>query len=213
MIFIKLTKRQEEIIEIVKKNQPITSEQIAEKLNLTRAALRPDLAILTMTGILEARPKVGYVYSKKGQNTLKYKSIKEITVGEIKSKPTVVSEDMSIYDSIIQLFINDTGTLFVENKGYLTGAVSRKDFLKITLGNTDLHKVPVGIIMTRIPNIITITDNESAYEAARRIIEHEIDSLPVVEKVKTEDGKEMYKITGKVSKTTITRLFVELGKE
>ncbi|CCC58162.1 CBS domain protein, lmo1865 homolog [Caloramator australicus RC3] len=213
MIFIKLTKRQEEIIEIVKKNQPITSEQIAEKLNLTRAALRPDLAILTMTGILEARPKVGYVYSKKGQNTLKYKSIKEITVGEIKSKPTVVSEDMSIYDSIIQLFINDTGTLFVENKGYLTGAVSRKDFLKITLGNTDIHKVPVGIIMTRMPNIITITDNESAYEAARRIIEHEIDSLPVVEKVKTEDGKEMYKITGKVSKTTITRLFVELGKE
>lgn len=196
-----------------KKNQPITSEQIAEKLNLTRAALRPDLAILTMTGILEARPKVGYVYSKKGQNTLKYKSIKEITVGEIKSKPTVVSEDMSIYDSIIQLFINDTGTLFVENKGYLTGAVSRKDFLKITLGNTDIHKVPVGIIMTRMPNIITITDNESAYEAARRIIEHEIDSLPVVEKVKTEDGKEMYKITGKVSKTTITRLFVELGKE
>ncbi|MDO6354463.1 MULTISPECIES: helix-turn-helix transcriptional regulator [Caloramator] len=210
---MKLTKRQEEIIEIVKKNQPITSEQIAEKLNLTRAALRPDLAILTMTGILEARPKVGYVYSKKGQNTLKYKSIKEITVGEIKSKPTVVSEDMSIYDSIIQLFINDTGTLFVENKGYLTGAVSRKDFLKITLGNTDIHKVPVGIIMTRMPNIITITDNESAYEAARRIIEHEIDSLPVVEKVKTEDGKEMYKITGKVSKTTITRLFVELGKE
>jgi len=213
VIFIKLTKRQEEIIEIVKKNQPITSEQIAEKLNLTRAALRPDLAILTMTGILEARPKVGYVYSKKGQNTLKYKSIKEITVGEIKSKPTVVSEDMSIYDSIIQLFINDTGTLFVENKGYLTGAVSRKDFLKITLGNTDIHKVPVGIIMTRMPNIITITDNESAFEAARRIIEHEIDSLPVVEKVKTEDGKEMYKITGKVSKTTITRLFVELGKE
>jgi CBS domain-containing protein len=213
VIFIKLTKRQEEIIEIVKKNQPITSEQIAEKLNLTRAALRPDLAILTMTGILEARPKVGYVYSKKGQNTLKYKSIKEITVGEIKSKPTVVSEDMSIYDSIIQLFINDTGTLFVENKGYLTGAVSRKDFLKITLGNTDIHKVPVGIIMTRMPNIITITDDESAYEAARRIIEHEIDSLPVVEKVKTEDGKEMYKITGKVSKTTITRLFVELGKE
>ncbi|MCX7904112.1 MAG: helix-turn-helix transcriptional regulator [Caloramator sp.] len=210
---MKLTKRQEEIIEIVKKNQPITSEQIAEKLNLTRAALRPDLAILTMTGILEARPKVGYVYSKKGQNTLKYKSIKEITVGEIKSKPTVVSEDMSIYDSIIQLFINDTGTLFVENKGFLTGAVSRKDFLKITLGNTDIHKVPVGIIMTRMPNIITITDNESAYEAARRIIEHEVDSLPVVEKVKTEDGKEMFKITGKVSKTTITKLFVELGQE
>lgn len=213
MIFIKLTKRQEEIIEIVKINQPITSEQIAEKLNLTRAALRPDLAILTMTGILEARPKVGYVYSQEGEIAFKHKPLKDITVADIKSKPTVVSEEMSIYDSIIQLFINDTGTLFVENKGYLTGAVSRKDFLKITLGNTDIHKVPVGIIMTRMPNIVTITDNESAYEAAKRIIEHEIDSLPVVERVKTEDGKELLKITGKVSKTTITRLFVELANE
>ncbi|KRQ86643.1 Transcriptional repressor CcpN [Caloramator mitchellensis] len=213
MIFIKLTKRQEEIIEIVKVNQPITSEQIADKLNLTRAALRPDLAILTMTGILEARPKVGYVYSSKGETAFKHKPIKEIKVAEIKSKPTVVPEDMSIYDSIIQLFINDTGTLFVENKGYLTGAVSRKDFLKITLGNTDIHKVPIGIIMTRMPNIITISDEDSAFEAAKRIIEHEIDSIPVVEKVRTEDGKEYCKITGKVSKTTITKLFLELARD
>ncbi|WP_207654275.1 helix-turn-helix transcriptional regulator [Caloramator fervidus] len=210
---MKLTRRQEEIIDIVKKYQPITSEQIAEKLGLTRAALRPDLTILTMTGILEARPKVGYVYSKKGEDTFKYRSIKEIRVSEIKSKPTVVSENTSIYDAIIQLFINDTGTLFVENKGFLTGAVSRKDFLKVTLGNTDIHKVPVGIIMTRMPNIITVTDDDSVYEAARKIIEHEVDSIPVVEKVKNEDGKEMFKITGKVSKTTITKLFVELGKD
>ncbi|SEF74049.1 CBS domain-containing protein [Caloramator fervidus] len=213
MVYIKLTRRQEEIIDIVKKYQPITSEQIAEKLGLTRAALRPDLTILTMTGILEARPKVGYVYSKKGEDTFKYRSIKEIRVSEIKSKPTVVSENTSIYDAIIQLFINDTGTLFVENKGFLTGAVSRKDFLKVTLGNTDIHKVPVGIIMTRMPNIITVTDDDSVYEAARKIIEHEVDSIPVVEKVKNEDGKEMFKITGKVSKTTITKLFVELGKD
>jgi len=213
VVYIKLTRRQEEIIDIVKKYQPITSEQIAEKLGLTRAALRPDLTILTMTGILEARPKVGYVYSKKGEDTFKYRSIKEIRVSEIKSKPTVVSENTSIYDAIIQLFINDTGTLFVENKGFLTGAVSRKDFLKVTLGNTDIHKVPVGIIMTRMPNIITVTDDDSVYEAARKIIEHEVDSIPVVEKVKNEDGKEMFKITGKVSKTTITKLFVELGKD
>ncbi|EYE88127.1 hypothetical protein Q428_09610 [Fervidicella metallireducens AeB] len=211
MIVIKLTKRQEEIIRLVKENQPITSEQLADKINVTRAALRPDLAILTMTGILEARPKVGYLYSKKGGNSIVYDLIREITVAEIKSKPTVVSEDTTVYDAIVQLFLNDAGTIFVTNNDYLVGAVSRKDFLKIALGNTDIHKVPVGIIMTRMPNIITITDEDPAFEAAKKIIEHEVDSLPVVEKEITEEGKEMFKITGKVSKTNITRLFVKIG--
>ena len=71
--------------------------------------------------------------------------------------------------------------------------------------------MPVGIIMTRMPNIITVFDEDSAYEAAKKIIEHEVDSLPVVEKEIAEDGKEHYKITGKISKTNITKLFVNLG--
>ncbi|MBZ4663127.1 MAG: helix-turn-helix transcriptional regulator [Caloramator sp.] len=212
VITIKLTKRQEEIIELVKKNQPITSEKLAEMLNVTRAALRPDLAILTMTGILEARPKVGYLYSKRSNNSLIFEAIKDIKVSEIKSKPAIVTEDTTIYDAIVQLFLNDAGTIFIVNNGYLTGAVSRKDFLKIAMGNSDMHKVPVGIIMTRMPNIITVTDDDLAFDAAKKIIEHEVDSLPVVEKVIQEDGKELYKITGKVSKTNITKLFVRLGE-
>ncbi len=211
MIDIKLTKRQEEILELVKNHEPITSEHLASKLNVTRAALRPDLAILTMTGMLDAKPKVGYMYSKKGGNSIIYDSIKEIKVSEIKSKPAVISEDTIVYDAIVQLFLNDTGTIFIESNGYLVGAVSRKDFLKIALGNTDIHKVPVGIIMTRMPNIITVFDNDTAYDAARKIIEHEVDSLPVVEKFVLDNGKEVFKITGKVSKTNVTRLFVKLG--
>ncbi|MDE9438310.1 helix-turn-helix domain-containing protein [Staphylococcus xylosus] len=62
---IELSKRQQQIVEIVKNNGPITGEHIAERLSLTRATLRPDLAILTMSGILEARPRVGYYYSGK----------------------------------------------------------------------------------------------------------------------------------------------------
>ena len=62
---MKLSDRQEEIIKLVKEGQPITSEALAEKLGVTRAALRADLAILTMIGILDARPKVGYIYSDK----------------------------------------------------------------------------------------------------------------------------------------------------
>ena len=62
---MELSKRQETIIEIVKNDGPITGEQIAERLNLTRATLRPDLSILTMAGFLEARPRVGYYYNGK----------------------------------------------------------------------------------------------------------------------------------------------------
>ena len=45
-----LSSRQEEIINLVKENQPITSEALAERLGVTRAALRADLAVLTMIG-------------------------------------------------------------------------------------------------------------------------------------------------------------------
>lgn len=209
---IKLTKRQEEIIELVKENQPITSEQLAERLNVTRAALRPDLAILTMTGILDARPKVGYLYSKKPAESMVYDYIRNIKVADIKTKPITVPESSTIYDAIVILFLNDVGTIFVESNGYLTGAVSRKDFLKVAMGNTDVNKVPVGIIMTRMPNIVTVGDTDSAYEAAKKIIKHEVDSLPVVEEVKDEFGKEHCRITGKVSKTTLTGLLVKLGE-
>ncbi|GLC32257.1 helix-turn-helix transcriptional regulator [Clostridium omnivorum] len=208
---IKLTPRQEEIIRLVKENPPITSEALAERLNVTRAALRPDLAILTMTGILEARPKVGYIYSKKPSYSLIYDYIRNIKVADIMSNPVVVDEGTSIYDAIVHLFLNDVGTLFVQNNGYLIGAASRKDFLKIAMGGTDIHKVPVGIIMTRMPNIVYIEKEDSAYLAAQRIIEHEVDSLPVVERA-FDGSKEAFTIVGKVSKTNITRLFVKLGE-
>ncbi len=211
MSAIKLTPRQEEIIRLVKEGQPVTSEALASSLGVTRAALRPDLAILTMTGILEARPKVGYIYSKKPSHSMIYDCIIDIKVQDIMSKPVVVSEETTVYDAIVHLFLNDVGTIFVENKGMLTGAVSRKDFLKIAIGGTDIHKVPVGIIMTRMPNIVFVEKEDSAYLVAQKIIEHEVDSLPVVERSFEED-KEMLKIIGKVSKTNITKLFVKLGE-
>jgi CBS domain-containing protein len=207
---IKLSPRQEEIIKLVKENPPITSEKLACKLNVTRAALRSDLAILTMTGILEARPKVGYICSRKPSNSILYEYIRKMKVKDIMTKPVVTGEETKVYDAIVYLFLNDVGTLFVENNGFLIGAVSRKDFLKIAMGGTDMQQVPVGVIMTRMPNIIYVEPEDLAYVSAKKIIEHEVDSLPVVEKVQ-EGNKELYKIVGKVSKTNITKLFVKLG--
>lgn len=163
-----------------------------------------------MTGILEARPKVGYIYSKKPSYSLVYDYIRNIKVNDIMSKPIMVTEETTVYDAIVHLFLNDVGTLFIHNKENLVGAVSRKDFLKMAMGGTDMHKVPVGMIMTRMPNIVIVEKEDSVYCAAEKIIEHEVDSLPVVEK-KFENGKEIFKIIGKISKTNISRLFVKMG--
>ncbi|MDZ4975821.1 HTH domain-containing protein, partial [Clostridium perfringens] len=77
---MKLSQRQEEIIRIVKEGQPVTSETLADKLGVTRAALRADLAILTMIGILDARPKVGYVYLGEAHNTRILENISKVLV-------------------------------------------------------------------------------------------------------------------------------------
>lgn len=211
---MKLSHRQEEIVKIVKMGQPVTSEALAEKLGVTRAALRADLAILTMLGILEAKPKVGYIYLGAHKNFKIIDKVSKILAKEIMSKPTTVNEETMVYDAIVFLFLNDVGTLFVESNGALVGAISRKDFLKIAIGGTDIHKVPVGVIMTRMPNIICGFAEDRAYDLAKKIIEHEIDSIPIVEKIETEnDKKNQYRVIGKVSKTNITKLFVKLGEE
>lgn len=57
---IELTSRQIEIIDIVNKRAPITGEQIAESLNLTRPTIRSDLSVLVMLKYIDAKPKVGY---------------------------------------------------------------------------------------------------------------------------------------------------------
>lgn len=205
---MEFTNRQKLIIELVKGNQPITSNQLAERLNVSRAAIRPDLSVLTMSGVLEAKPKMGYFY----KSSTIFDVIKSIKVKDIKSPPVILSEDTTVYDAIIRLFLEDTGTVYVENNGYLSGVVSRKDFIKIAVGNTEVKKLPIGMIMSRMPKIIYTTDGESVLDAAEKIILHEIDSIPVVEIIKSIEGKSELKVTGKVSKTTLTKLLYELGK-
>ncbi|HHY04635.1 MAG TPA: helix-turn-helix transcriptional regulator [Thermoanaerobacterales bacterium] len=208
---MELSPRQIRIVDIVKESEPITSEQIADKLKLTRAALRPDLSVLTMAGILDARPRVGYFYTGRTMNSFISEKIASIKVDEIKAVPIVINEELSVYDAIVMLFLEDVGTLFVlDGDGNLSGLVSRKDLLKIAIGNADIHKIPIGVIMTRMPNLITVTTEESAYDAARKIVDHQVDALPVV-KLEKENKQTKYKVVGKVTKTTITKLFVELG--
>jgi CBS domain-containing protein len=197
----------------VQKHAPITGERIAELLNVRRATLRPDLAVLTMAGLLEARPRVGYFCSEKALQVLAIEEVRRLRVDEVKAVPVVVEGKTSVYDSIVAMFTEDVGTLFiVSEKGYLEGVVSRKDLLRVALGKADLREVPVGVVMTRMPNVVTVSGDETVYEAAKKLVDHEVDALPVVEPVTGEDGKERLRITGRFTKTTVARLFVELGE-
>lgn len=211
---IELTKRQELIVQIVKDNGPITGELIAEKLNLARATLRPDLAILTMAGMLDARPRVGYFYNGKSTNTIIAEKLNKITIGNIMSVPIVVTDESTVYDAVVTMFIEDVGSLFVVKEGgILEGVISRKDLLKIAMGGIDVQKMPVGVIMTRMPNIVTTTTDESIVNAAEKMILREVDGLPVIKKEINEKGEEKAIIVGRLTKTNITRVFVELGKD
>ncbi|HHU32083.1 MAG TPA: helix-turn-helix transcriptional regulator [Clostridia bacterium] len=210
---MQLTPRQLRIIEIVKAHGPITGEQIARKVNLTRATIRPDLAILTMSGILDARPRVGYYYSGKSSQNLIAEELKRTKVKDLKSMPVVVNEHTTFYDAIVTMFTEDVGTLFVvDEDGFLSGVVSRKDFLRQALGQGDFLRMPVSVIMTRMPNIVMVEPDETVYEAAKKIIEHEIDALPIVKKVKGENNKEGIQVVGRFTKTNITRHYVELSE-
>ncbi|MEH7119539.1 helix-turn-helix transcriptional regulator [Neobacillus vireti] len=212
MVIIKLSKRQDEILEIVKHNGPITGKQIAEKLSLSRAALRPDLAILTMSGNIDARPRVGYFYNEKFKVKRQAESILHQKVNNYKAHPIVVGKSASVYDAIVQLFLEDVGTLYaVDSDGYLAGVISRKDLLRASLGNQNLSELPVSVIMTRMPNIITINPEESLLEAARKMIQNHIDSLPVVREADKHENT--YLLVGRITKTTITRAYLEMMDE
>lgn len=207
MIPIKLSERQEKIIDIVKVKQPITSEDIGKKLNITRATLRPDLTILTMLEILEAKPKVGYFFKGQPIETFFFDKILDIEVKEIKGIPIVVKEDTTAYDATVTMLLENIGTVYVVgDRGVLLGIVSRKDLLKNALGRNDLSKLPVGVIMTRMPNIITIGEKDTILDAAIKMVDYDIESVPIIKK---KDGIKNVLI-GKISKTTIVKAFVEI---
>ncbi len=209
---MELTSRQKEIIEIVKEKQPVKSNEISELLNINRATIRPDLKILTMMGILEAKRKVGYYHTGRSLLHILGSYIKTINVMDIQTEATVVEETSSIYDGIITMFTKNAGTLYVVDGKYLSGIVSRKDFIKAMIGRKEVESLPIPMIMTRMPNIIYLEPTESVYDAAYKTMSYEVESLPVVTKEIDEKGVQRLVLIGKVSRTNITRYVVNMGR-
>lgn len=203
---MELNERQEKILNIVKQHGPITGSNIAAQLSLTRATLRPDLAILTMSGFLDARPRVGYYYTGKETNDVISLKVNNLLVKDVQSLPIVITTETTIYDAIVKMFLEDVGTLYViDEVKTLQGVVSRKDLLKGTMSFNDIEHTSVSTIMMRKPNITVCYADDSLLYAAKQLIDRQIDSLPVVKDV---DGN--LEVIGRITKTNITKVFVNL---
>ncbi|MBT2290978.1 helix-turn-helix transcriptional regulator [Paenibacillus albidus] len=211
-LVIELTSRQLQIIDIVKKRAPITGEQIAESLHLTRPTIRSDLSVLVMLEYIDAKPKVGYFPGKKSSSGLGSSYLlQETKVKDIQSVPIIVRETTTIQDAVVMLFLQDVGTLIIcDGDGKLAGVASRKDFLKVTLGNPGAVSMPVSMVMTRQPKVVTISPDDAVLDAAHQMIFHEVDSLPVVVPCSGENAGGKLDVIGRLTKTSIIKLLLEL---
>lgn len=205
---MELSDRQKLIIEIVKDNEPISGDNIAAQLKLSKSTLRSDLAVLTMIGILDARPKVGYIYSGLDFHPLIQEQLNDLLVEDLMAPSVNIPQETTIKDAITTLFMYDVGSLFITESDThsLAGILSRKDLLRsVAMGNN--LDVPVALIMTRMPNIYVTHPKMSIIHAAKLISRHEIDTLPVVEE------KNSKKVVGKISKTILVNLLIEVAEK
>jgi len=199
---MELSKRQKEIIEIVKNQGPVSSKKISDDLGLSRATIRSDLSILSMLNILDAKPNVGYYLIEEDYELKEIETLYNKKAKDIMTDPIQVDEETSIYDTIVKMFLEDVGSIVVVNKEErLSGVISRKDLLKMSIGQSNLKNTPVSLAMTRKPKIISVSPESTFIDAASKIRQHKIDFLPVI-----NNNDE---VVGRISKTTIIKTLVD----
>lgn len=201
---MQLTERQKEIVEIIKKHGPITGDEIAKMIYITRSALRTDFSILRKVSIIKSKQKVGYTY-----NEAFVESNNKTLVKHIMSMPITIDESYSVYKTVLLMFEKDIGTIFITKDGNLAGIVSRKDLLRIAIGKRDIEQIPINLIMTRMPNIVFATEDETIESCVKKIIEHQIDSVPVV-RITEKNSRESYKVVGRFTKTNVSKLLLDI---
>lgn len=198
----------------MRSHAPITGDQIAESLGISRPTIRSDLSVLVMLGYIDAKPKVGYFPGRQLSPDGRARDrLAALRVKDVMSRPVVIAETANVNDAVITLFVENTGILSVTDaEGYLAGLVTIKDLLKVTLGNPTAASIPVSMVMTRIPRIVTATPEEALWDAAKKLLDHQIGGMPVVQPVDggREGPRTRLEVVGRVSKTTMTQALVEL---
>jgi CBS domain-containing protein len=204
---VKLTERQERLVSILRNGGPFTAEQLSKKMEIKKTTLRPDLTFLVRSGILNAKPKVGYFFNGLSAPFFNENYL-NLRVGDVMGPVQIIKEKASVYEAVVSLFLQEEDNLFVINDDdYLSGTLSRKDLLKATVGGGDLHIMPVGMVMTRLNHIISVYEEDLLSLAVGKLVEYDLDALPVVRD--TENNKRKLTIMGMVNKSIITRLFYD----
>lgn len=202
---IRLTERQKAILRLVREKGPITGDEIGTHFNLARATLRPDLTVLTMMGLLEARPRVGYYHPGSKARSFLTEQLDSLAVKKIKALPLVVEAGRSAYDAIVTLYLEDHSTLFVvEAEGELAGVVTSKDLLKVAMGGSDLHELPVELVMTRYPQVEWVDEEASVLEGVEKLAQSQVDCLPILRNCRLPIGR--------FDRSTVLKLLQELAE-
>ena len=212
---IELTPRQLDILELVRKRAPITADQIAETLGVSRPTLRSDLAVLVMLGHLDAKPKVGYFPGNKlSMCCNRLDKLLSLRVKDRMTRPVAISDQATLSDAVIMVFTEHTSILFVTGAdGALLGVLSLKDLLKVTLGNPNAGSIPVSMIMTRLPRVVTAEPDDCLLSAAKKMMEHKLSGLPVVRPMGSGEDRSRLEVVGRISIHTLAEVLVELPGE
>lgn len=203
---MKFTELQQNVIELLKERGHLKTTEIAKDLNVTKSDLESDLVTLINLEIVGKNDKYGYFYQGNRSYVIFAEILKYYSVENIMSMPMIIEDRLSVYDAIVTLFLENVGSIYVTRNNNLVGVVSRKDLLRAAIENQDLKKTPINMVMTRMPNIKTVTPDTSVFACAKKIVDSQIDGVPVI---KEEDG--ITRVVGRVTKTNLTNLFVRMG--
>ncbi|MCE5197238.1 MAG: CBS domain-containing protein [Negativicutes bacterium] len=205
---MQLTERQDRLVSMLRNDGPLTAEEIARRMEMKKTTLRPDLTFLVRSGILSAKPKVGYYFTGLSYPA-NQRNVSALRVRDILGPAVVVRENSCVYDAVVTIFLENADMLFVvDEKDLLVGAISRNDLLKSTMGGGDLNKLPIGMVMTRLNQLIAVFEEDTVFLAVKKLIEYETDALPVV-RAADKDLKRSWKVVGMISKTIATRLLAD----
>jgi nanoRNase/pAp phosphatase (c-di-AMP/oligoRNAs hydrolase) len=101
-----------------------------------------------------------------------------VMLSDIMSYPVTTVADTTSVEEVAMMLrqLGCTGMPVVDKNENLVGVVSRRDFKKVR--KSKQMQSPVKAIMSR--NLVTISHDKSAIEAARLMIKHDIGRLPVM---------------------------------
>ncbi|MCI1985526.1 MAG: CBS domain-containing protein [Lactobacillus sp.] len=203
---MQLTARQTEILTLLKAQSPLTGEAIASHLGVAIPTIRVDLRVLTALELLTSRPKVGYSYQQPPATSVSADQY-ATPIQTIMLPTTEIRQNATLEEAVTKMFLADVGSLYVvDSDGALVGLISRKDLLRASFTSRDAESLVASIVMTRMPNVITVTPETTIKTASELLLRHDVDSLPVV------SPDDPQRAIGKITKNRIFAYFVEAAK-